>query len=65
MNGAVSVLSMYCIERRNESHFLPDLSFIRGVIYFLLANDLFGIDLVQSEKIKNRSHHLLTKYEMK
>ena len=41
-------LSIYCIERRNESHLLPELSYIRDIIYFLLANDLFGIDLVQS-----------------
>ena len=45
----VSVLSIYCIERRNESHLLPELSYIRDIIYFLLANDLFGIDLVQSK----------------
>ena len=45
----VSVRSIYYIERRNESHLLPDLSYIRDIIYFLLANDPFGIDLVQSE----------------
>ena len=36
----VSVLSIYYIERRNESHLLPDLSYIRDIIYFLLANEL-------------------------
>ena len=45
----VSVLIIYYIERRNESHLLPDLSYMRDIIYVLLANELFGIDLVQSE----------------
>ena len=45
----VSVLSIYYIERGNESHLLPDLSYIRDIIYVLLANDLFGVDLDQSE----------------
>ena len=45
----VSVLSNYYIERRNESHLLPDLSYIRDIIYILLANNLFSIDLAQSE----------------
>ena len=37
------------MERGNESHLLPDLSYTRDIIYVLLANDLFGIDLVHSE----------------
>ena len=45
----VSVLSICYIQIRNESHLLPDLSYIRDIIYFLFANDLFGIDLVQSQ----------------
>ena len=43
----VSVLSIYYIGRRNESYLLPDLTYITDIIrYFLLANDLFGIDHV-------------------
>ena len=45
----VSVLSIYYTEKRNESHLLPELSYINDIIYVLLANDLLGIDLVQSE----------------
>ena len=45
----VSVLSIYYIERRNESHLLPDFSSISDKIYVLLGNGLFFIDLVQSE----------------
>ena len=44
----VGVVVRTYIERRNESHLLPDLSYIRDIIYFLWANDLFGIDLAQS-----------------
>ena len=45
----VSVLSIFYIERRNESHLSPDLSYVNDMIYVLLANDPFAIDLVQSE----------------
>ena len=42
----------YCyIERGNESHLLPDLSYIKDIIYFLLANDRSGApneDIVQN-----------------
>ena len=38
------MLSICYIERGNESHLLPDLKYMRGIIYFLLANDRFGID---------------------
>ena len=41
-----SVLSIYYIERRNESHLLPYLSYIRDIIYFLLVNDLFGTKIL-------------------
>ena len=40
---------VYYIKRRNESHFLHDSTYIRGIINFLLVNDLFGIDPFQSE----------------
>ena len=40
----VSVLSTCYIERGNESHLLPDLSYTRDIIYFPLANDRFGIN---------------------
>ena len=42
-------LGVYYIKRRNESHFLHDSTYIRGIINFLLVNDLFGIDPFQSE----------------
>ena len=29
---SISVLSIYYIERRNESHFLPDSTYVRGII---------------------------------
>ena len=40
---------VYYIKIRNESHFLHDSTYIRGIINFLLVNDLFGIDPFQSE----------------
>ena len=36
------------MEGKNESHFISDSTNIRGIIYFLLANDLFSIELFQS-----------------
>ena len=45
-----SVLSICYVERGNESHLLPDLSYIREIIYFFLANDRFGIHHVQSSR---------------
>ena len=46
----VSVPSIYYIERRNESHLLPDLSYIRDIIYFLLVNDLFLVSTMFNHK---------------
>ena len=42
----LSVLSICYIERGNECPLLPDLSYIKDIIYFLLANDRFGINHV-------------------
>ena len=48
INACLSVLSICYNERGNESHLLPDLSYIMDIIYFLLANVRFGIGHVQS-----------------
>ena len=48
MSGIMFAKSVCYIETGHEFHFLLDLTYTMGIVYFLWADDWYDIDLVQS-----------------